>query len=498
MGASINSISSLMSKQKQSATPATAAKTQQKPVPTREVMTAPKTDGVQGLTGAAFYQSIEQQLGNPTLPRIQRQVMVGQAALHMGNEHFLRVHKTQQVSTPIFHFSHSQSIQKDDSNGGSYEQVYFTTYQGRNIIYEYRDGKRTYHLSYRNHAKRNYYRRGDIILKSELESKQLQKIFTQLGPSNSGDKSAIEQLLELFNTKSYKIGRRIINVETSENGEGSVELQPVLIFSHSDIVPIGEPETRNRSQLSGDFIHHATAQELSLLVPILEGIAEFTGDVLTPGRRAAVKGLGSLLRPVKRRVKKQLMKYTALAIARRVLRKTFYKVSYYMGKAIPKAIIEFISTFGKELNGLYQDYQFRSRASQQQRPIPERKIYAAIINAGYSSIATLLEEMFGEKLLAHLDKAAGVAEKVDPIFGKTLKQRITNYIKRKFVRFMTVDRVKMLTHTAKEAIAKRISEGGTISEHLSSSLVEELKESAQSQLEAIPKELTEQFDLQDK
>jgi hypothetical protein len=81
-----------MSKQKQSAAPATT-KTPQKPAPTptQEMAVAPEMDSALGLTGATSYQNSAQPLSNPDFSLIQRQMMAGRIGQVQGNGHLLKV-----------------------------------------------------------------------------------------------------------------------------------------------------------------------------------------------------------------------------------------------------------------------------------------------------------------------------------------------------------------------------------------------------------------------
>lgn len=334
--------------------------------------------------------------------------------------------------------------------------LFCSTLNGNNIIYEISDGKRRKTLTYPVGGNRNYYQKGDIILRSTLYVSQLLQRFEELRPQDNRSRSVRHELLDaVTEERQYEIGWRIGEIVTanSEDGNGGIVANPVIIFSRADIGELKETTSWNRNQLAIDFGLATTAQDLSMMIPWLENVAELASLVVSGGA-------SNVARRVVRRGGRKVAAAIALRLAKRHLRRIFLTLIRNargpVGKSLRiffKALLEF------EKDRYKQDQRSSLRQATSAKP-QQTNMQASIERAAVTAANALVEELlFNEYITKRIKRSMQEIQKVDPILGATLLQRIEYSISVRIPKLFILEFNQRITAAFGEAHAKSISEG---------------------------------------
>lgn len=351
---------------------------------------------------------------------------------------------------------------------------------GEGVIFEFENGRLKYHLTYPNEDKRMYYKKGDFICTQPISAAELKSLLSNPKDAADEELDLLDIVLAFANDgdeKTYDFAFQILRIDSSEDGNGYVMLQP-NVKMEDDWVKISTTRTvrgfptkydsggmyfEGVDYLSGLFIHSKLIPGFKTLTDILKAEATIARMVLGAwaGGFAEEIGRGIMKSGIKASVKLGIKKLVGYLIR---------KILSAIPKTIIKALIAFAACIAEELQ------LRRLKEKTLKLDISNESLQPAIIKGINAMATTVVNELFNELI----DSKIGLffSKLMDSVEGglKKIKLRLIGFFVRKFTALFTVDFITSLTKIISDAWSRSAKTGEDFTKVFADRFVDQLKD----------------------
>jgi hypothetical protein len=200
-------------------------------------------------------------------------------------------------------------------------------------------------LTYKPAKPRQWYTVGDLVLYESLDEYRLIKRYKELAPPPGEQEPALSTLvlgLLMGPPEDYNIAHKITRIEPRGNGQGHVELTPIVFLDDRTFIELEDKIRRSQLELNEMWLwYRIAANFFAVMTPMATAYYEVLWSLGTGGAGLALRGGG---RRVALLTLRQAMRHT---VTRRLARKVVVKLGKDTTKATLAASTAFAKAFAK-------------------------------------------------------------------------------------------------------------------------------------------------------
>ena len=351
----------------------------------------------------------------------------------------------------------------------NYFHVWFGWVDGRPVLFEYEPQThwfwgaqihepymRKQELSFKPAKNRSWYEVGDLVLHWEMDERRLIRDYPELAPPPGEEDSVLTTLAMGFllgPPDDYKVSYKITKITPSSDGDGKIELTPVLVLDDKTFIELDRQEVRTQLQLNGWWtISLSMGALLAVMKPVVKFYYEAAWALASGGASTAARSGGRqailfTLRQARRR------------IATRILAR---KIVTGLAKDSTKATLAATQSFAKTFAKTYEDESKKQGfANQSGKELDRHAFDVALTKAAGAFVATFITQLLNMQLEGGL-KGSGYSE-----IEKELTKRI--------VQAFGTNIPSYFTKAIADAWAAEQQVPGTFADNLGKALIKELK-----------------------